>query len=298
LKNRQGEIIFAQNVNEYNYLVLLDNLQKYQEQKEALEKANAELLKAQEKFMILRDQAKKLKMYVYDTKELEYLENQVNMAESALSDAKATRDKLEEEVTKTKEIIEKIVIPEPEPSTSVGEKPVETVGGEIEKITVDTKSGENGSYIKKGTDYPEPEILKITAPPELDPSAIGDTGNRVKHETPSGVAGVRVDNDESKEKEKDELGVKTNDITKLESQITVAQKDTKKDVTTNKTNINVTDLVNDVPLDENNSGHSTPLIFLLAVLAAAAVVGAGTAYGLSRRKKAAAVELENMKKNK
>ena len=311
LENRQGDIIFAKNVDEYNYLILLDNLQKYQEQKEALDKANDDLLVAQGKYKDLRDQAKKLKMYVYDTKELEYLENQVNMAESALSDAKATRDKLEEEVTKTKEIIEKIVIPEPEPSTSVGEKPVEAVGGEIAKITekakentVITKTDEKDLGVIKGdsgASSPGKTIVESsidTPSPLLDLSAIGDTGNRVKQGTPSGVAGVRVDNDESKEKHKDEIGVKTVDKTDFESQITVAQKDTKKDVTTNKTNINVTDLVNDVPLDEKNSEHSTPWIFLLAVLAAAAVVGAGTTYGLSRRKKAAAVELENMKKNK
>ena len=290
----EENIISAENVDAYNYLKLLDNLKKYQEQKEALDKANGDLLVAQEKFETLRDQAKKLKMYVYDTKELEYLENQVNIAESALADAKATRDKLEEEVTKTKEIIEKIVIPEPEPSSSVGEKPAEAVGGEIAKITVDTKSGENGSLIKKGTDNHEEEILKITAPHDSAPSASGDAG-RVKPDTPSGVAGVRVDNGDSKKNDKPELGVKTNDNTKFEPSITVAQKDTNKDVTTNKTNINVTDFVNDKPWDENNSGHSTFMFILLATLAAIAVVGAGTAFGISRRKRAVR---ENMKKKK
>ena len=309
----EENIISAKNVDEYNYLILLDNLQKYQEQKEALDKANGNLLVAQEKFETLRDQAKKLKMYVYDTKELEYLENQVNIAESALSDAKATRDKLEEEVTKTKEIIEKIVIPEPEPSSSVGEKPAEAVGGEIAKITVDTKSGENGSLIKKGTDNHEEEILKITAPHDSAPSASGDAGrvkpdtpsgvagvrvgddNLGKTGTPSGVAGVRVDNGDSKKNDKPELGVKTNDNTKFEPSITVAQKDTNKDVTTNKTNINVTDLVNDKPWDEYNSGVSPVYFALLVALAAAAVAGAGTAFGISRRKRALR---ENMKKKK
>ena len=293
----EENIISAENVDAYNYLKLLDNLKEYQKQKEALDKANGNLLVAQEKYMFLRDQAKKLKMYVYDTKELEYLENQVNIAESALSDAKAIRDKLEEEVTKTKENIKIIVITDPALSAYVGEKPAEALSGDIEKITVDTKSGENGSYIKKGTDNHEDEILKITAPPELDPSAIGDNGKRVKHETPSGVAGVRVDNDESKGNDKVELGVKTNDSTKFETSKIVKKNETDNIFTLNKPQ-NAKDYEGNVPLDEKKSGVSPAYFALLAGLAAIAVVVAGTAYGLSRRKKAAAVELENMEKNK
>ena len=298
----EGQVLSAKNKDEYNYLKLLENLQKYQEQKEALEKANAELLVAQEKFEALRDQTKKLKMYVYDTKELEYLENQVNIAESALADAKATRDKLTIEIIQTEDIIQRSMIPDPAPSFNLTEKQLETSDGKIAEI-VEKDPGvvkltiEDTGEIKKTSEAPEPVIKTIEPTVDLDlPEERG--AGRVKLEVPSGVAGVRVDNDESKEKHKDEIGVKTVDKTDFESQITVAQKDTKKDVTTNKTNINVTDLVNDVPLDEKNSEHSTPWIFLLAVLAAAAVVGAGTTYGLSRRKKAAAVELENMKKNK
>ncbi|SDJ33153.1 hypothetical protein SAMN04487760_10587 [Lachnospiraceae bacterium G41] len=295
----EENIISAENVDEYNYLILLENLKKYQEQKEALEKANAELLVAQEKFEALRDQTKKLKMYVYDTKELEYLENQVNIAESALADAKATRDKLTIEIIQTEDIIQRSMIPDPAPSFNLTLKQLETSDGKIAEI-VEKDSGvvkltiEDTGEIKKTSEAPEPVIKTIEPTVDIDLPEEGGAG-RVKPDTPSGVAGVRVDNGDSKKNDKPELGVKTNDNTKFEPSITVAQKDTNKDVTTNKTNINVTDLVNDKPWDEYNSGVSPVYFALLVALAAAAVAGAGTAFGISRRKRALR---ENMKKKK